>query len=319
MDTLELLNYLRIVIDLERDKYAQSAAIAQLDRNISAYVNEFNSNKSLNQRAEEVRININYENIKPDEKGKGFMYFMIYYVGFFGAAAGIPVYFLFDSILLALLVGAVGAVLCGCIPVVVWKRILKKRKERAVVQISRGLRAEDELVTQRAARNINIAAVVPKLRAERKTLKDTYDLACQALQKCYDADIIPKDYRGIVPVCMFYDYISNGRTYSIRRDPARADEGAINMYEQECFQRLIISKLDQILNRLDEIKSNQAELYNTVREGNSITHDLLRDINGNISKVNSNITTMRYQNERRDAYLERMAYVADHYYYTHRW
>ncbi len=318
MDTSELLNYLSIVIELERDKYVQNAAIVQIDKSISAYVNEFNTNTSLNQKAEAARANINYNNIKPDEKGKGFMYFMVYYVGFFGAATGIPVYFFSDSILPALIVGAVGAFAGGCIPVAVWKHILKKRKERAMIQINRGLRAEDSLVTQRSARNINIASAVPKLRAERKTMKDTYDLTCQALQKCYAVDIIPKGYRSMVPVCMFYDYISNGRTYSIRRDPARADEGAINMYKQECFQNLIIAKFDQILNQLDEIKSNQVELYNTVREGNRITHDLLRDINSNISKVNSNMTTIKYQNDCRNACLERMSYVADHYYYTHR-
>lgn len=246
------------------------------------------------------------------------MYFMIYYVGFFGAALGGLVYSFSNKAIPSLIVGIIGAFVGGCIPVAVWKHILKMRKEREVIQINRGLRTEETLVAQRSERNIYIANAVSKLKEERKAMKDTYNLTCQALQKCYAVDIIPKDYRSIVPVCMFYDYISNGRTYSIRRDPARADEGAINMYEQECFQNLIISKLDLIINNIDEIKSNQAALYNIVREGNRITSELLNDINNNISKTNTKLTAMQYQNERRNAYLERISYVTDHYYYTHR-
>ena len=42
MDTSKLLEYLSIIIDLEKNKYTQERAIKQLNGNISSYTSEYN-------------------------------------------------------------------------------------------------------------------------------------------------------------------------------------------------------------------------------------------------------------------------------------
>lgn len=307
MDTSKLLEYLSIIIDLEKNKYTQERAIKQLNGNISSYTSEYNDNKRINEQVSATRIN--YDNIPVSEKGKGIMYFMVYYVGALGASLGALAKFITNSIGISVLVGAVGAVIGGSIPILVWKNIMKNRKQHAMIQMGRGMRADEELAKSRQQRNNEIAVIVPRLKAETKNLRDTYKLTCETLQKCYAVDIIPAKYRSMVPVCMFYDYILNRRTYSLERNPQTADVGAINMYEDECYRQLIISKFDQLLDKLNEISQNQKVLYNAVQEGNRQTHKLLNDINSNVTNVNNNLKTIQYQNECSNKCLQYMSYV----------
>lgn len=309
MDTAKLLEYLSIIIDLEKDKYSQAETINQLNNEIKSYNNEYRNNEGLNNQVLLSQQTVNDNNIKVDESGKGIMYFMIYYVGALGASLGALANYIFHNFILSLIVTVIGAILGGSIPIIVWKRILKKRREQAIIQEKRGLRADIELSQHRQSRNKEIDIVLPRIQAERDNIQKTYNLTCEALKKCYAINIIPIEYRSLIPICMFYDYISNGRTYSIKRNPQAFDEGAINIYEKECFQRLIINKLDNLLYKLDEISENQRVLYNAVQEGNRQTHALLNDINNNVSKVNSNLQTIQYQNERRDKCLQYMSFV----------
>ena len=45
MNTSKLLEYLSIIIDLEKNKYVQECAINQLNENLSSYTIEYNNNK----------------------------------------------------------------------------------------------------------------------------------------------------------------------------------------------------------------------------------------------------------------------------------
>lgn len=310
MDTSKLLEYLSIIIDLEKNKYTQEETIKNINNSISSYQSEFNNNLSLNEKSDNIRQNIsNFENIKVDESGKGIMYFMIYYVGCIGAGLGVIAYNIAHSMGIAIILGIIGAVIGGSIPVLVWKNIMKNRRERTIIQMQRGMRADNELKQNRQLRNNEISLAVPKLEAEKKSMQETYQLTCQTLKKCYAVNIIPEKYRNIVPVCMFYDYIFNGRTYSLKRNPNAFDEGAINMYEDEIFRNIIKDKLDIIINKLDDLREGQKVLCRVIEEGNRQTHKLLNDINSNVTRVNDNLQTIQYQNEQRNRCLEYMSYV----------
>lgn len=315
METAELLKYLSIIVELEKSKYTQEETIKRLNGNISSYKREYETNTALNKKVDAAASVDNTQNIVVDTSGKGIMHFMVYYVGCLGAALGVAVYQLTKIWVLAILFGIVGAVIGGSIPVAVWKNILKKRRERAVIQINRGNRADIELKQNRELRNKEITAILPKLTAENKTMQETYNLTCLALKQCYDVGIIPVKYRSFVPVCMFYDYILNKRTYSLERNPDKFDEGAINMYENERKQDIIIDKLNIMINNLEAIRNNQAMMYNAIQEGNRKTHTLLNKINSNVTKVNNNLTTIQYQNEERNRCVQYMSYVASKFHY----
>lgn len=307
MDTSKLIEYLSIIIDLEKDKYSQSETIKQLNKNIKSYTNEYRKNENFN---EQVLSNCSTEhNVQVDKSGKGIMYFMVYYVGFLGMSLGALSEYIFHNRGLSVLIGIIGGIIGGSIPVMVWKHILKERRKQAVIQRNQSMRADVELSQNRQTRNKEISVILPRIKGERDIMQKSYNLTCETLQKCYDINIIPSKYRSLIPVGMFYDYLINRRTYSLERNPNTADEGAINMYENECFKRLIISKFDQLLDKLDEISGNQRVIYNAIQEGKRQTQSIMNDINKNVSKVNSNLRTIQYQNERRDKCLQYMSYV----------
>ena len=76
-------------------------------------------------------------------------------------------------------------------------------------------------------------------------------------------------------------------------------EGAYNIYENEIRMNMILTKLDDIINRLDVIAQNQRMLYSEINEGNrisqaianslSVTAQKLENIENNMDVVNYNV------------------------------
>ncbi len=103
--------------------------------------------------------------------------------------------------------------------------------EKSVVQIkNQKMRAHKEL---------------PQIQEAKKILKKSFDECQLSLQKLYSLNIIDRKYRDIVPCAMFLEYLSTGRTHSLEATPG--DPGAYNLYEDELYKRIIVSKLDQVL------------------------------------------------------------------------
>lgn len=306
METSKLLEYLAIIIDLEKNKLTQEETLIAINSNMSSYRTEYGDNVKLN---DAINKSNNIKKIEVDKSGKGFFYFMTSCMSCMGINVCISTYNATHSLKLALPLGVIGSLVFGGIPIIIWNIILQKRRECVTNQVHQGMKAEKELMQSREVRNKKISIALSKLTLESKAMQETYMLTCQALKKCYDINIIPIKYRGIVPVCMFYDYILNGRTYSLQKNLSAFDEGAINMYEKELIYQRIEGKLDVIINNLESLKQGQKVLYNAIQDGNQKTHQMLNDINSSIFKVNGSLQTIQYQNEQRNKCLEYMSYV----------
>lgn len=94
-------------------------------------------------------------------------------------------------------------------------------------------------------------------------LRQRYNKTASLLQKYYDLNVIYPKYRGIVPVAMFVQYLESGIVYQLE-----GPNGAYSRYEDELFRQLIINKLDVIVTRLDDIRSTQYELANSLEKSN---------------------------------------------------
>ena len=101
-----------------------------------------------------------------------------------------------------------------------------------------------------------LPSVVSKSEQE---LQQTRDL----LKKYYDLGFIYPKSRGMVPVCQIYEYLESGRCFSLL-----GPGGAYNLYESEVRSNLIISKLDDVISRLDDLSAGQQMLANVIRESN---------------------------------------------------
>ncbi|MBD4493572.1 hypothetical protein GUG78_17250, partial [Xanthomonas citri pv. citri] len=66
-----------------------------------------------------------------------------------------------------------------------------------------------------------------------------------------------------------YQYFKTKQTYSLGFDRSTGDTGAYRIYEYEKRMNIIITKLDTVIEKLDEIKNNQAVLYSTIIDANN--------------------------------------------------
>lgn len=81
----------------------------------------------------------------------------------------------------------------------------------------------------------------------------------------YSLNVVYPKYRDLIPIVTMHEYIESQRCFDLT-----GPNGAYNIYEYETRQDIIISKLDQVISLLNEIRDTQYALYQAVREGNEI-------------------------------------------------
>lgn len=86
--------------------------------------------------------------------------------------------------------------------------------------------------------------------------------------------VFPK-YLDILALSTIYEYILVGRCTGLT-----GPNGAYNLYESELRQNIIISKLDVVIEKLEDIKQNQYMAY-----------QMLSDINSNLDNIGSKMDT----------------------------
>lgn len=317
MDTEKLQEYLSVLVELEKEKQTQASAIKQLEKKINDNESAVNSTDlmlALDMVANECDKDIP-DNISVSQEGKWLAYFGVYYCGFMGAwLFGVVANLIFRLPVLTFIAGVAGAVLGGSIPWRYWKNVLENRRIHMIEKYRKMQKADEQAIVERRRKNDELATALPKLREALSCMKNIYSDTAETLEKYYAVNVIPNDYRSMVPVCMFYDYIKNKRTYSIERNPVTSDIGAINMYEDEMYKRLIVTKLNDVISNLNRIQQNQAVLYDAVMESNRETQRLIKSVDDNISDFRNNVDrkmdVMIYQNERIQKHAEYLHYVA---------
>lgn len=92
------------------------------------------------------------------------------------------------------------------------------------------------------------------------------------LDQYYKKDIIFGKYRNLVAVCSFYEYFISGRCSTLT-----GHEGAYNIYENEIRLNGIYNRLDLVIEYLEDIKTNQHMIYEAIQEGNCVTQQLVKE------------------------------------------
>lgn len=98
----------------------------------------------------------------------------------------------------------------------------------------------------------------------RKSYEEVLANCNQKLNALYDMNIIFSKYRNFVAVSQIYEYYMSGRCIQLE-----GHEGAYNIFENELRQNIIILKLNEVLNQLEEIKQNQYMIYQAINEANA--------------------------------------------------
>ncbi len=317
METQVLLNYLGTVMDLEKNKYIQEKTIRSINNQIKSCRNKINGNNLIivNAAKQSNRSSLSAENVTVSKSGKWLAYLGIYYCAFMGAIilGGLTYYITRQSVALTAVMSIIGILIGGFFPLRIWRNILKKRKAAEIKKIEKIKLMDDVNIINCDTEIKNLQAAIPKLQNDCSAMQKTLKVTSETLSSYYNMNIIPIKYRSMLPICMFYDYILNKRTYSLERNPVTADIGAINMYEDEIYRGLIISKLNEAIQKLDMIRQNQTVFYERMQEAQSRTHELLNGINNNITgfrkDVNKNLDIIKYQTEQIANCEKYMAYV----------
>ena len=102
--------------------------------------------------------------------------------------------------------------------------------------------------------------------------------------KVYGLDVIYKKYRDLVSVTTIQEYFESGRCSSLY-----GYTGAYNIYENEVRQNTIISRLEDILVSLDQIKQGQYALFLAIQEGNRMTQEILSNSYDTLSATKESV------------------------------
>lgn len=127
----------------------------------------------------------------------------------------------------------------------------------------------------------NILGQIESIKKERARTEN-------ALTQLYNLNILADKYHDLVPVSMICEYLELGRCYELQ-----GHEGAYNIYENERRLNIIITQLEDIRSKLDEIRENQYALYEIMSQANNTLARIERTNN----KILSTTQTIKRNSE----------------------
>lgn len=119
------------------------------------------------------------------------------------------------------------------------------------------------------------------LQAELENLREAHAKTQKHLQSLYDCNIIHPKYRGLIPVCSLYGYFDTGVCTQLE-----GHEGAYNKYDNESRLDYIICKMDEVIKHLEDIKSNQYQLYSAIQESSEKCDRLIANTSQMVTQLN---------------------------------
>lgn len=129
--------------------------------------------------------------------------------------------------------------------------------KKAMIEYEAKVARDKKRVSQELKFKQEIQRQIAGVQAERQRTKQT-------LNALYSLSIIHASYRNLVAVSSLFDYLDKG---ICKRLEGR--DGAYAFYEEDLRFQRIESKLDIIIQKLDQIASNQEYLASLIREGNA--------------------------------------------------
>ncbi len=126
-------------------------------------------------------------------------------------------------------------------------------------------------------------ALLTEINAAKKRLSE----AEANLKKMYSYNVLSYDYRNIYAVSSMYGYLEKGRTRCLGFDPLTGDQGAYNIYENECRLDLIITNTEEIIRKLDTVIDNQYYLANGLSRANNTISKLSSSVDQTINSLSN--------------------------------
>lgn len=145
----------------------------------------------------------------------------------------------------------------------------RREKNRQIIEEHKRNQLEIQKDKKRIESELKkVSAVKAQLEQCEKNIKDTEEI----LQHLYEIGRFFPKYRNLVAVSQIYEYILSGRCTELG-----GFQGAYNLYEQETRMDIVIMRLDDIYEELEEIKENQYMLYDAICQTNYMLSQIADD------------------------------------------
>ena len=167
---------------------------------------------------------------------------------------------------------------------------LKKAKQEAELKFSQACEEyQKKRDLEREISEHEIAKIEPDLATIHQLRVKTESL----LKKYYELNIIHKSYRDIIPIASFYHYLSTGICSELK-----GPDGCYRLYESEVLQKIIIAKLDQVIEQLEILNERQAELKQALMASNAAVKELTSYVRGIGNENRQHHAIMQYNQQR---------------------
>lgn len=139
--------------------------------------------------------------------------------------------------------------------------------------------------------------MLPVVRKDAALLNERRSKARENLERFYSLDIVKPKYRNLLCIATFLEYLENERCYALT-----GHEGCYNLFEEEKQRGIIIARLNDISEQLNEIRKNQERAAEALEQINSNVSFLCENVAENGRKID-----VMAQDQRTTAYYAEQA------------
>ena len=289
MNTSLLKDYIKRVYELEVSLYKQRTLQEKIRNEISYYSN-------LRPEASKMLDNTKYGigNFFED------LFAIIWSSVYGGIFGGVIIWLIFECIMRDFLgiinfhVGIVKAIeIAFIITFIILSIIFYYENHFNYNEIKRknkNIKEENIRINERNTKNKEVAKRKLKiLNQELTELISLYKETKATLDIYYDKNIVFPKYRNLVAISSFHEYLSSGRCSCLE-----GHEGAYNIFEDEILHKIIIRKLDEVIEHLENIESNQYMLYSAIKESDRETNRIGQELNRVSQRIEENTYVTAY-------------------------
>lgn len=291
MTSEQIKEYLSILVDMEKNKYIQEKTIA----NLRTTARRLGIKKDFQKPYPRTASSDYGESIL----GTGVIAGII--IAIIAAIITLiikwekwSIFAIFIALVIGVLVGIVGGFIFGLIIGPISESASVRNRQKSYdYEYNRLLKEYDRLVEMDKERVKKEICQRQFIYSEINALEHQLSQTKANLEKLYNYNIIdPTYWYDIVAICSFYQYFCREQTFSLGFDRNTGDKGAYNIYEEEKRLGIIISKLDDVLIKLDTVITNQNMIAQTLKQANNQISLLSNNVNNmsrQITAVNNSI------------------------------
>ncbi len=167
-------------------------------------------------------------------------------------------------ILITFLVPLGGIILGALIGHITETHSLRKHRNERKKEIDNVKAKNSQIQSKNSSQKAYNQKVINLLLVEKNKIQNEYNNTLNLLNKYYNYNIIFSKYRNFIAISSICEYFEAGRTSTLE-----GHEGAYNIFENEIRLNHIITKLDDVIYHLNEIRDNQHMLYMAINSNNN--------------------------------------------------